>query len=324
VTVSALDAPLDPDLAIAGASASSPFRDAWRRFARDRWALAAAIVLASLHLSAIAAPWIVTHVLHQSAFETHMMQRISLGGRAVDTVSDDGLPVGPNPRYPLGADLLGRDVLSRMLYGARVSLFVATLGTLLALGLGLAAGLASGFYRGVVDTVISRFVDAMMSIPILLLAIALAAVLRQGSVWMMVLILALVNWTYLARLVRAEVLSLRERDFVEAARALGARDQAILVRHLLPNLTGPLIVFATLSMAGNVLLESALSFLGVGIQPPTPSWGNMIQEGITLYNVAWWITLFPGLGILLTVLCYNLIGDGVGRAFESGSAKVDA
>ena len=130
--------------------------------------------------------------------------------------------------------------------------------------------------------------------------------------------------TYLARLVRAEVLSLRERDFVEAARALGARDQAILVRHLLPNLTGPLIVFATLSMAGNVLLESALSFLGVGIQPPTPSWGNMIQEGITLYNVAWWITLFPGLAILVTVLCYNLIGDGVRRAFESGSTQADA
>ena len=324
MTVSALDAPLDPDLAITGVRASSPFRDAWRRFARDRWALAAAIVLAALHLSAIAAPWIVTHALHQSAFETHMMERITIGGRTVDTVSDAGLPAGPNPRYPLGADLLGRDVLSRMLYGARVSLFIATLGTLLALVIGLAAGLASGFYGGVVDTVISRFVDAMMSIPILLLAIALAAVLRQGSVWMMVLILVLVNWTYLARLVRAEVLSLRERDFVEAARALGARDQAILVRHLLPNLTGPLIVFATLSMAGNVLLESALSFLGVGIQPPTPSWGNMIQEGITLYNVAWWITLFPGLAILVTVLCYNLIGDGVRRAFESGSTQADA
>ena len=140
--------------------------------------------------------------------------------------------------------------------------------------------------------------------------------LRQGNLLMMVLILALVNWTYLARIVRAEVLSLRERDFVEAARALGANDAAILGKHLLPNLVGPVIVFATLSMAGNILLESALSFLGVGIQPPTPSWGNMIQEGLPLYNVAWWITLFPGIAIILTVLSLNLVGDGVKHALD--------
>jgi peptide/nickel transport system permease protein len=141
-------------------------------------------------------------------------------------------------------------------------------------------------------------------------------VLRGGSLAVMVLILALVNWTYLARIVRAEVLSLREREFVEAARALGARDAMILARHLLPNLLGPVIVFATLSMAGNILLESALSYLGVGIQPPTPSWGNMIQEGIPLYNVAWWVTVFPGLAIVLTVLSLNLVGEGVKHALD--------
>src|SRR6185503_1155319 len=141
------------------------------------------------------------------------------------------------------------------------------------------------------------------------------------SVWTVVLILALVNWTYLARIIRAEVLSLRERDFIEAARALGARDRAILLRHLVPNLAGPIVVFATLSMAGNILLESALSFLGVGIQPPTPSWGNMIQEGMAFYGVAWWIALFPGLAILVTVVSYNLVGEGLRDAFDPRSGR---
>jgi ABC-type dipeptide/oligopeptide/nickel transport system permease subunit len=297
----------------------SPVRDVARRFRADRWAVAGLAFLVALLLVALAAPWIVRSVLHQSAFQQHMMDQIRLDGVARDVISDDGLPIGPNPRYPLGADLIGRDVLSRILYGARVSLLVSGLGTLFALALGLLGGLLAGFYRGAVDTVISRFVDAMMAIPILLLAIALASVLRQGSVWVVVLILGLVNWTYLARIIRAEVLSLREQDFVEAARALGASDGSILAKHLLPNLVGPVIVFATLSMAGNILLESALSFLGVGIQPPTPSWGNMIQEGMAFYSVAWWITLFPGLTILLTVVSLNLVGDGLRDALSPGS-----
>jgi peptide/nickel transport system permease protein len=297
----------------------SLWRETLRRFLGDRWAVAGLAFLVVLHLAAFGAPWLVPHVLHQDAFRQHMMDRIDVGGRRVDVVSDDGLPIGPNPHFRLGADLSGRDVFSRMLYGARVSLLVSTLGTLLALLLGLLGGLLAGFYRGIVDTVISRFVDAMMAIPVLLLAIALASVLRGGSLWIVVLILGLVNWTYLARIIRAEVLALRERDFIEAARATGAGDGIILFRHLLPNLWGPLIVFATLSMAGNILLESALSFLGVGIQPPVPSWGNMIEEGMAFYSVAWWITLFPGLAILLTVVSYNLVGDGLRDALEPGS-----
>ncbi len=302
-------------------SEAGPFLQAWHRFARDRWAVAGLAVLATLALAAAAAPWIVGGVLHQSVDRLGILDRITVGGRTLDVVSPLGLPIGPCARFPLGADLLGRDVLSRMLYGARVSLFVSGLGTLLALGIGLAAGLLAGFYRGVVDLLVSRFVDAVMAIPVLLLAIALASVLREGSVWMMVLILALVNWTYLARIIRAEVLSLRERDFIEAARALGVHDLAVLWRHLVPNLLGPLTVFATLSMAGNILLESALSFLGVGIQPPTPSWGNMIEEGVPFYTVAWWITLFPGLALLVTVLCLNLVGDGMRRAVAPGTAE---
>jgi len=292
-----------------------------RRFAQDRWAVVGLVFLALLALAAVAAPVLVDRVLHASAFRLGMMDRVEVGGRPVEVVDELGVPVGPNARFPLGADLIGRDVLARMIYGARVSLVVSTLGTLLAVLLGLAVGLTAGFYRGTVDTILSRFVDAMMAIPILLLAIALASVLPQGSVWTVVLILGLVNWTYLARIIRAEVLSLREKEYVEAARALGANDPAILLRHLLPNLIGPLLVFATLSMAGNILLESALSFLGVGIQPPTPSWGNMIQEGMAFYSVAWWITLFPGLAILATVISLNLVGDGLRDALVPGSRQ---
>jgi len=290
-----------------------------RRLAADRWAVAGLLFLTLLTLLAWSAPWFVPHVLHASAFRLGMMDHIQIAGRTVEVVSADGVPVGPTRAYPLGADLIGRDVLARMIYGARISLLVSALGTLLAVFLGALAGLLTGFYRGAVDTALSRFVDAMMAIPILLLAIALASVLRQGSLWTVILILGLVNWTYLARIIRGEVLALREKEFIEAARAVGAGDARILLRHLLPNLLGPLLVFTTLSLAGNILLESALSFLGVGIRPPAPSWGNMIEEGMAFYRVAWWITLFPGLAILLTVVSLNLVGDGLRDALTPGT-----
>ena len=298
----------------------SPWMAAGQRFLADRWAVAGLVFLLVVHLVALAAPWAVPALLHRSAFRQRMNDVVHVAGADVEVVSEDGIPVGPGAAFPLGADLAGRDVLSRVIYGSRVSLLVATLGTLFALLMGLAAGLLAGLYRGAIDTILSRFIDAMMSIPVLLLAIALASVLRGGSVWAVVLILALVNWTYLARIIRAEVLSLRERDFIEAARALGASDRAILLRHLLPNLVGPVLVFATLSMANNILLESALSFLGVGVQPPTPSWGNMIQEGMAFYGVAWWMSLFPGLAILITVVCYNLVGEGLRDAMDPAGA----
>lgn len=295
-----------------------PAVDAARRFFRHPSAGIGFVMLAAVVFAALFAPWITGTLLGHSPYTQHIVDQVTIDGAAVDVVSDDGLPLGPGPAFLLGADLLGRDLFSRILYGARVSLFVATLGTLLSLLIGLAAGLLAGFYRGLADTLISRFVDSMMAIPVLLLAIALASVLRQSSVWMVILILALVNWTYLARIIRAEVLKLREMDFVEAARALGVRDAVLLARHLLPNLTGPMIVFATLSLATNILLESALSFLGVGIQPPTPSWGNIIQEGVQFYSTAWWITLFPGLAILWTVVSLNLVGEGLREAVQPG------
>jgi ABC-type dipeptide/oligopeptide/nickel transport system permease subunit len=313
--------PADPADARDSEPIPHPALDVARRFFRHPSARIGFSMLLFAVAAAALAPWLCERVLGQSPYALHLTDPVTIGGKTIDVVSDDGLPIGPNPRFLLGADLLGRDMLSRLLHGARVSLFVAALGTLLSLLIGLAAGLTAGFYRGVTDTLISRFVDAMMSIPVLLLAIALASVLRQGSVWMVILILGFVNWTFLARIIRAEVLALREMDFIEAARALGASDRALLVRHLLPNLTGPVIVFATLSMANNILLESALSFLGVGIQPPTPSWGNIIQEGVAFYRVAWWITLFPGLAILWTVVSLNLAGEGLREALQPGSAR---
>jgi peptide/nickel transport system permease protein len=288
------------------------------RFARDRWALAGLAFLVTLHATALFAPWLAAHVLHQSPVRARVMDTVLVAGRPQPVITDDGVPLGPSAAFPLGADSLGRDVLTRLLFGARISLLVSTLGTLISLALGLVAGLLAGYYGGRLDTLVSRFADTMMAIPVLLLAIALASVFRGGGVIIIVWVLVLVNWTYLARLVRGETLALRERDFVEAARALGASDRAILFRHLAPNLLGPLIVFATLSMAGNILLESALSFLGLGVQPPTPSWGNMIEEGMALSSVAWWIALFPGLTILATVTAYNLVGEALQNALDPG------
>jgi ABC-type dipeptide/oligopeptide/nickel transport system permease subunit len=183
--------------------APNPWNAAGRRFLADRWAVAGPPpFLLVVHVLALAAPWVIPNLLHRSAFRQRMNDVVRVAGADVEVVSEDGIPIGPSAAFPLGADLAGRDVLSRAIYGSRVSLLVATLGTLFALLMGLAAGLLAGLYRGPIDTVISRFIDAMMSIPVLLLAIALASVLRGGSVWAVVLILALVNWTYLARIIR--------------------------------------------------------------------------------------------------------------------------
>jgi ABC-type dipeptide/oligopeptide/nickel transport system permease subunit len=188
---------------------------------------------------------------------------------------------------------------------------------LLAIAIGVPIGLLAGYYRGPLDQAIMRLTDAWLSFPFLILAIGLVTILGPSLTNATLAIGLGATPTYI-RLTRGLVLSTNQEDYVQAARALGARDRAILLRHLLPNLVGPIVVFATLSMAGNILLESALSFLGVGVRPPTPSWGNMIEEGMLFYNVAWWITLFPGLAILLTVVSFNLVGDGLRDALAPG------
>jgi len=291
-------------------------RLAWRRFRCDRLAVAGALFIILLIALATAAPLVVTHLTHHPPYQQHMMDTIRLDGQQIEVVDDDGLPVGPNRVFLLGADLTGRDVLSRIIYGARVSLLVAILATGVSLLIGLIWGTVAAFYGGIVDAFLSRIMELMMAFPILLLAIALASAMQSSSLTVVILIIGFVNWTYVGRIVRGQVLSLRQREFVEAARALGAGDGHIMFRVILPNLMAPLIVYGTLAVAGNILFETALSFLGLGVQPPTPSWGNMIREGMAYYNVAWWITGFPGLFILLTVLAFNLMGDGLRDALD--------
>jgi peptide/nickel transport system permease protein len=221
----------------------------------------------------------------------------------------------PSFLYPLGTDDLGRDVLARILYGARISLLVGFVAVGIATAIGVVLGALAGYYGRWVDTLIMRFVDIMLCFPSFFLILAVVAFL-EPSIWNIMIIIGLTGWMGVARLVRAEFLSLRERDFVLAVRAAGARDSRIIFRHILPNALSPLLVSATLGVAGAILTESALSFLGIGVQPPTPSWGNMLIVGKQTLGSAWWLSAFPGLAILVTVLGYNLLGEGIRDALD--------
>jgi peptide/nickel transport system permease protein len=216
----------------------------------------------------------------------------------------------PGPGAWLGTDDLGRDVLLRIAYGARISLLVGFVAVGIATLIGIVLGAVAGYYSGWVDSVIMRFVDVMLCFPSFFLILAVIAFL-EPSIWNIMIIIGLTGWMGVARLVRAEFLSLRERDFVMAARGLGASDARIILRHILPNAISPVLVSATLGVAGAILTESALSFLGIGVQPPTPSWGNMLIAGKQTLGTAWWLSVFPGLAILVTVLGYNLLGEGL-------------
>ena len=222
----------------------------------------------------------------------------------------------PGREHWLGTDLLGRDLLSRILYGARVSLLVGLVVALLTAVLGAVVGLLAGFYAGTIDAVFMRLTDAIMAFPTLVLAIAAVAILDQPGLLALILVLAAVQWTTVARLIRGQALSLREREFVSAAYALGARDLRILVRHLLPNCLAPLLVSTTFGVASNILAEAGLSFLGLGIQPPVVSWGSLLSEGAVYLTVKPWLVIFPGLAISLTVLGCNLTGDGLRDLLE--------
>jgi peptide/nickel transport system permease protein len=215
---------------------------------------------------------------------------------------------GGSAKYPLGTDTVGRDVASRMLYGARVSLAVGFAAVAIGGVLGIALGLLSGYYRGWLDDALMRLGDIQLAFPVLLLAIAVLAVLGS-STWNLVLVLGITGWITYARIVRGETLSLREREFVDAARALGARDHWILARHILPNVLPPIVVVATFSLARVIIAEASLSFLGLGLPAPAPSWGAMLDEGRNYITTGWWLALFPGLAILAVVLGINVVGD---------------
>jgi ABC-type dipeptide/oligopeptide/nickel transport system permease subunit len=240
-------------------------------------------------------------------------------------------PTGPSSHNLFGVDPLGRDVFSRVVYGARVSLEIALIASALSVLIGLVVGLVAGFFRGWVDVALSRVIDVLLAFPILLLALGIGAScslghgclggLIQPGLGVVIFVIAFVNWTYIARIIRGQVLSLREKEFVEAARSLGASNLRIMFREILPNLVAPLIVYSTLIIPQNILFEAALSFLGVGVQPPDPSWGKMIADAADSFDTAWWYMAFPGAALLLTVLAFNLLGDGLQDAINPKAAR---
>jgi peptide/nickel transport system permease protein len=302
-----------------GIAARSPWQLFWRRFRQDRVALVSLGFIAFLFVVALAAPLIV--------------KLLGLPGPSVQNpnLTDSfGSPLGPSLAHPFGVDQLGQDVMSRVIYGTRVALEVGILGTAVATLIGVVIGTLAGFYRGWVDTLLSRLIDVVLSIPILLLGLGIGAACAvrgcvggtvQPGLGLVIFLIALANWTYIARIVRGLVLSLRESEFVQASRALGASDARIMFREIFPNLLAPIIVYSTLLIPLNILLEAGLSFLGVGIRPPTASWGQMIAAATPIFNTAWWYMTFPGLALLLTVLAFNLLGDGLQDALNPRAAR---
>lgn len=229
------------------------------------------------------------------------------GGEGIDLANRLAKPFAA-PSHPLGTDPLGRDVLARLIVGGRISLLVGTLSVAGAVAIGVVMGLVSGYYRGFWDMIVMRFADVQLALPFILMAITFIAIIG-GGLANTIILLVVSQWVQYARLVRGSVLALREREFILSARAIGVKDRSILFRHLLPNLLGPVIVLMTLNVANNILLESSLTFLGLGVDPMIPSWGGMLADGRTYLQNAWWISVFPGLALLFTVLGLNLLGD---------------
>jgi peptide/nickel transport system permease protein len=267
----------------------------WKRFRKNRFAMAGVVVVIFLFALSFLAPYITPY----SPDDLDLYHVLS----------------PPSTAHWFGTDDLGRDVLTRVIYGAKISLLVGFVATGIAVFIGTILGLVSGYYSGWVDNVNMRFVDIMLCFPTFFLILAVIALIGQ-SIWYIMIIIGLTGWMGVARLVRAEVLSIREREYVMAVRALGASDIRIIFRHILPNAMSPVLVSATLGVAGAILTESALSFLGIGVPPPTPSWGNILTSGKEYIEFAWWLTLYPGLAITVTVLAYYLLGEGIRDALD--------
>ena len=274
--------------------------EAWQRFRKDKAALFGAAVIVAVVTAAILAPWVTPYDPSEQFF---------------DGLTLEGAPLPPNGRFWLGTDLLGRDVYTRLVYGARTSLIIGIVANAVAVLIGTVLGTAAGYAGGWIGTAIMRFTDLMMAFPALLLAIALAAILKP-SLWIVAMVIALVNWVQTARVIYTQTRALVELPFIEAARALGAAWPRILLVHVLPHLLPHILVWGTLGIAVTVLLEATLSFLGIGVQPPTPSWGGIIFESQSYFLTAPWLVFFPGVSILLLALSFNLVGDGLRDALD--------
>jgi peptide/nickel transport system permease protein len=296
-------------------AARSPMQLFWRRFRRDKVALVALGFIVALVLAAIFATPI-----------TKLVGAPPPNVQETSSLDDFGLPTGPSSDHIFGVDPIGRDVFSRVIHGAQVSLLVALVGTGLSVFFGVILGIISGFYRGWTDSFIARSLDVMLAFPVLLFGLGVATAcsgengclggLIQPGLSVVVAIIVLANTPYVARIIRGQVLSLREKEFVEASRSLGAGNGRIMFRDVLPNLVAPIIVYSSLFIPANILLEAALSFLGVGVQPPTPSWGDMLSDAVSNFDTAWWFMFFPGMALLITVLAFNLVGDGLQDALN--------
>jgi peptide/nickel transport system permease protein len=305
----------EPGSAVAADIARSPLHLFWRRLRRDKVALAALAFIVLLVLVAALAPLIVKVVGAPGP-----------NVQSTNALDDFGLPSGPSSEHLFGVDQIGRDVFSRTLYGARVSLQVALVATALIVLFGTVLGMVAAYYRGWVDSALSRAMDVMLAFPVLLLAMGLGAAcslgggclggLIQPGLRVVIFVIVIAQISYFARIIRGQVLSLREKEFVEAAKSLGATDTRIIFREILPNLVAPIIVYTTLIIPTNILFEASLSYLGVGVQPPTATWGAMIAEATNIFDIAWWFMLAPGFALVLTVLAFNLIGDGLQDALN--------
>jgi peptide/nickel transport system permease protein len=266
-----------------------------RRITKHNLALVGLIILVPMFLCAVLAPLISPH----------------------DPVEPDlkNILTGPTWSHPFGTDTLGRDVFSRVIYGSRTSLLVGFVSVGIATLIGIMIGAVSGYSGGIIDELIMRFVDLMMCFPTFFLILAVIALL-EPSIWNIMIVIGLTNWMGIARLVRAEILSIKDKEYVLAAKAMGFPRRRIIFGHVLPNALSPVYVVATLGIGGAILTESALSFLGIGVQPPTPSWGNILTQAKDNIEVAWWLSLYPGLAIFLTVMGYNLLGEGLRDVFD--------
>ncbi len=313
------------------APATGMYRQALRRLRRNKVAVLAGCVFILIVACCLAAPLYATYIAHTGPDAGHITETIRVGGKPVDVVSPTGIPVGPtwHSRFFLGADLNGRDVAVRLLYGGRNSLFIGFTATAITMVAAVAVGLVAGFLRGWVDSVLTRLLDVIWAYPAILLGVAIGTSLALGglslgffkisndSLFIPAIIIGFVNIPYVAKPIRGQVLALREKEFIEAARGLDESPLRIMLTEILPNVTSTIIVFIPLMIANSILLEAGLSFLGAGVQPPNPSWGTMISDGVTLITTTPSLVLVPGLTLVIAVFCINLFGEGVRDAVDS-------